>query len=60
MYRRIPADLVPDVSDLEWCELFHCTPSQLDGEDYHRLQRLGTIHAALEKWRAAEAHSGKR
>jgi len=39
--------------------LSHCTPGQLDREDYHRLSRLSTIHNAMESWRAAEARSGK-
>jgi len=56
----VPDDLVSDMSDLDWCQLFHCTPSQLDGEDFHRINRLSTLHGALEKWRSAEAQSGRK
>jgi hypothetical protein len=51
----IPADLVDDVKESELCEMFHCLPSQLDGEDYHRLMRTVAIRHAIQGWRANEA-----
>ena len=29
-----------EMEDFRLCELFHCLPSQLDSEDYHRIGRM--------------------
>ena len=39
------------------CEMFHCTPSQLDREDWHRVQRMLAIDAAEKKYLAADAEA---
>ena len=36
------------------CERYHCLPSQLDGEDYHRLERHRAIALAESKYLAEE------
>jgi hypothetical protein len=51
----IPPDMVDDVDETELCEMFHCLPSQLDGEDYHRLRKNLVIRHAIQEWRAMEA-----
>ena len=60
MTRTLPPDLTDDVAELELCKLFHCTPSQLDREDWHRINRLGAIHNTMERWRSEEAESSAR
>jgi len=39
------------------CEMFHCTPSQLDREDWHRIQRILMVEAAEKKYLAADAEA---
>jgi hypothetical protein len=53
----VPPDLVEDVGETELCEMLHCLPSQLDGEDYHRLMRMLAIYRTLQNWRSMEAKS---
>ena len=36
------------------CQRYHCLPSQLDGEDYHRLQLHRSIEAAEAQYRETE------
>ncbi len=38
--------------EMDDCERYHCLPSQLDGEDYHRLERHRLIRAAEAKYSA--------
>lgn len=46
-----------DYVDMKLCEMYHCLPSQLDGEDYHRTQRHAAIKGAIETYQAREARS---
>jgi len=39
---------------------YHCLPSQLDGEDYHVMQRLRMIADAEEQYRARDAKSKRK
>jgi len=57
MHRPVPDDLRDDLAELELCRLFNCTPSQLDREDWHRVNRLALLHSTMEKWRNLEAKS---
>ena len=45
---------------LDDCMRYHCLPSQLDGEDYHVMQRLRMIADAEEQYRARDAKSKRK
>jgi hypothetical protein len=57
-------EVLEDKELLEYIEMFHCLPSELDGEDYHLLQRLRRIRAAelsyLKADREAKAQRSPR
>lgn len=57
MYRTVPPELADDVGELDLCQLFHCTPSQLGAEDWHHVNRLMRLHRTIERWRGMEATS---
>lgn len=48
-------EVLHDKKLLGICEMFHCLPSQLDGEDYHLMERLYAISAAEARYRADDA-----
>jgi hypothetical protein len=52
---RYPDWITDDVFKLRLCEMFHCLPSQLDGEDYETLLILRQIQAAEQKYQKADA-----
>jgi len=57
-------EVLRDKRTLDDCEAYHCLPSQLDGEDYHRLARLRAIRTAERRYldadRRAKANRPKR
>lgn len=53
----IPDWCAADYADMTLCEMYHCTPSQLDGEDYHRTQRHLAIKSAVRKYQEDEART---
>jgi hypothetical protein len=46
--------VLEDKALLDDCLMFHCLPSELDGEDYHLLQRLRMIQAAESRYLNAD------
>jgi hypothetical protein len=36
--------------ELQLCELYHCLPSQLDGEDWNRIQDHLAVHNARAEY----------
>jgi hypothetical protein len=53
-------DVLRDLAVMADCERYHCLPSQLDGEDYHELQRHRAIEAAEARYRAENQKSQAR
>jgi hypothetical protein len=49
--------VVPYVERLRLCELYHCTPSQLEDEDYHEAMIHLAIRSAEQRFDAATARA---
>ena len=49
-----------DKQIMDDCARYHCLPSQLDGEDYHELQRHRAIEAAERQYLDADRKSRER
>jgi hypothetical protein len=47
---QVPDEYVRDANDLELCKLYHCTPRELDAQDYRRVQRHLTIENANRRY----------
>ena len=43
-------EVLRDKETMDACERYHCLPSQLDGEDYHVLERHRAIRAAEQRY----------
>ena len=46
-----------DVREMRMCELYHCLPSQLGGEETYKLQRHQMIKAAENEYLVMDAKS---
>jgi hypothetical protein len=57
---RYPDWIADAVRELRACEMYHCTPSELDEEDWHTVTRHMAIKAAEQKYLDAEAKSQAR
>jgi hypothetical protein len=51
----IPDWAADDYADMTLCDMYHCTPSQLDGEDRHRMMRHLAIKGAIRKYQEYES-----
>lgn len=52
---RIPDWCADDYAEVMLCEMYHCTPSELDEEDYHRTQKHLAVKGAIQTHQHNEA-----
>ena len=52
---RYPEWAQDDAQRKRLCEMFHCLPSQLDGEDWHTIQRFLALDAAEMRYLQMDA-----
>ena len=52
---RFPLWISDDVREMRACELYHCLPSQLGGEETYKLERHRAIRAAEARYQEMDA-----
>ena len=57
---HFPAWIGDDVREMRACELYHCLPSQLGGEETYKLERHRAIRAAEAEYLRMDAESNAR
>lgn len=57
---RFPVWISDDVREMRMCELYHCLPSQLGGEETYKLRRHQAIRAAEAEYNKRDAESNAR
>lgn len=58
---RIPPDLAWSFNDYALCcHIFHCTPEELDRQEYRRSMECLTWHVAVKKKEVAEMEKEQR
>lgn len=50
----IPDYIAEDYAEMYLCKMYHCRPSELDEEDYHKLQRHLAIQSGIDSYQQSE------